>query len=265
MIWTSYIRGFKLYLNVEKGLSAHSIDAYGRDVEKLALFIENEYGELQVQNLRTDHVRTFLRELHQCDIDPRSQSRILSGLRAFSRYLMLEEVTREDWLENIESPKMGQKIPEVLTVEEVKALLESLDMSQPHAHRNRAMLEVLYACGLRVSELIQLRIDHVYHDLEIIKVTGKNNKERLIPISQRALKFLDIYLAERQHQPIAPEAAHCVFLNRRGKSIGRHMVYRIIRAAADQARLDKRISPHTLRHCFATHLVEGGADLRAVQ
>lgn len=265
MIWSSYVKSFKLYLNVEKGLSAHSIDAYARDVEKLARFIESEYGDLALKELGTEHIRSFLRELHHCDIDPRSQARILSGLRAFSNYLILEGITQQDWLENIDSPRIGSRIPDVLTVEEVKNLLESLDMSQPHAHRNRAMLEVMYACGLRVSELIQLRLDHIYKDLEIIKVTGKNNKERLIPISARALKFLDIYLQERALQKIAPDAAHLVFINRRGNSIGRHMVYRIIKAAAEEAGLKKSVSPHTLRHCFATHLVEGGADLRAVQ
>lgn len=265
MLWNSYIKSFKLYLNVEKGLSPHSIEAYGRDVEKLADFIEKEYGEMPVEQLEINHIRTFLRELHHCDIDPRSQSRILSGLRAFSKYLLMEGVTRHDWVEQIESPRMGHKIPEVLTVEEVKKLLESMDMSQPHAHRNRAMMEVMYACGLRVSELTQLRMDHIYKELGFIKVRGKNNKERLIPISDRALKFLDFYLDERKNQSVTLEASHLVFLNRRGKSLGRHMVYLIIKSAAEVAGIQKKVSPHTLRHCFATHLVEGGADLRAVQ
>lgn len=265
MIWNTYIRGFRLYLNVEKGLSPHSIDAYGRDVEKLARFIEKDYGEIPLTDLETHHIRSFLRELHLCDIDPRSQSRILSGLRAFSQYLILEEIAGTDLLDKIETPKMGKKIPEVLSVEEIKSLMESWDMSQPYAHRNRAMLEILYACGLRVSELTQLHLDHIYKDLEIIKVKGKNNKERLVPISRRALRFLELYLQERQKYPIKPEFRHLVFLNRHGKSIGRHMVYLIIREAAERAGLEKNISPHTLRHCFATHLVEGGADLRAVQ
>ena len=265
MIWHTYIRGFKLYLNVEKGLSEHSIAAYEGDVEKLARFIEKENGELPLQDLETDHIRSFLRELHRCDIDPRSQSRILSGLRAFSQYLILEEVIKSDMLENIEAPKIGKKIPEVLSIGEVKSLLESFDMSLPHAHRNRAILEVLYACGLRVSELTQLQMNHVYQDLEMIKVTGKNNKERLVPISLRALKHMNLYLEERSNQPIKPDFRHIVFLNRRGRSLTRHMIYHIIKEAGERANIQKNISPHTLRHCFATHLVEGGADLRAVQ
>lgn len=265
MIWNTYIRGFKLYLNVEKGLSAHSIDAYGRDVEKLARFVEKEYGEMGVAEVDIHHLREFLRELNHCDIDPRSQTRILSGLRAFFQYLLLENVMARDVMENIESPRLGKKIPEVLTVEEVRQLLESLDMSLPHAHRNRAMLEVLYACGLRVSELTGLRLDHIYEDLEMIRVLGKNNKERLVPISSRALRYLHLYLEERNGLPVRPEAKHLVFLNRRGRSISRHMVYRIVKETAEHAGLKKSISPHTLRHCFATHLVEGGADLRAVQ
>ncbi len=265
MIWNTYIRGFKLYLNVEKGLSAHSIDAYGRDVEKLARFIEKEYGEMVVSEVDIHHLRDFLRELNKCDIDPRSQTRILSGLRAFFQYLLLENVIVNDVMENIESPRIGKKIPEVLTVEEVRQLLECLDMSQPHAHRNRAMLEVLYACGLRVSELTGLRLDHIYEDLEMIRVLGKNHKERLVPISSRAIRYLRLYLEERKDLPVRSEAKHLVFLNRRGRSISRHMVYRIVKETAEQAGLKKNISPHTLRHCFATHLVEGGADLRAVQ
>ncbi|MBZ0100480.1 MAG: site-specific tyrosine recombinase XerD [Taibaiella sp.] len=265
MIWHTYIRGFKLYLNVEKGLSEHTIAAYERDVEKLARFIEKENGDLPLQELETGHVRSFLRELHQCDIDPRSQSRILSGLRAFSQYLMLEEVIKSDMLENVEAPKIGKKIPEVLSVGEVKSLLECFDMSLPHAHRNRAMLEVLYACGLRVSELTQLQMNHIYKDLEMIKVTGKNNKERLVPISLRALKYINFYLEERNNQPIKPEFRHIVFLNRRGRALTRQMIFHVIKEAAERAKIQKNISPHTLRHCFATHLVEGGADLRAVQ
>lgn len=265
MIWHTYIRGFKLYLNVEKGLSEHSISAYERDVEKLARFIEMKHGELPVPQLEDNHIRAFLQELNQCDIDPRSQSRILSGLRAFSQYLILEEVIKTDLLENIESPKIGKKIPEVLSVDEVKSLLESFDMSQPHAQRNRAMLEVLYACGLRVSELTNLKMDHIYEELEMIKVTGKNNKERLIPISRRALKHLNYYLDERSGGQVKSEARHIVFLNRRGRGLTRHMIYHIIKDASKRAGLEKNISPHTLRHCFATHLVEGGADLRAVQ
>lgn len=265
MIWNTYLRGFKLYLNVEKGLSTHSISAYERDVEKLARYVEREYGDLPIQDLETNHIRFFLQELHLCDIDPRSQSRILSGLRAFSQYLILEEIITTDVLEHIEAPKIAQRIPEVLSVEEVKDLLESFDMSQPLAHRNRALLEVLYACGLRVSELIKLHMDHIYEDLEMIKVLGKSNKERLVPISSRALKFLNLYLTERNDGIIKPEARHLVFLNRRGRGLTRHMIYHIIKEAGERAGIEKNISPHTLRHCFATHLVEGGADLRAVQ
>ena len=265
MIWYTYIRGFKLYLNVEKGLSSHSIEAYKRDVEKLAKFVEKTSGDLPIQGLKDKHIRDFLRELHNCDIDPRSQSRILSGLRAFSKYLILEDVIKSDLFENIDSPRLSKKIPEVLSVSEVKSLLESFDLSEPLAHRNRAMLEILYACGLRVSELTRLQMDHIYEDLEMIKVTGKNNKERLVPISRRALKCLNLYLEERKESPIKNEYKHIVFLNRRGRNLTRHMVYHIIRDAKERVGIEKKVSPHTFRHCFATHLVEGGADLRAVQ
>lgn len=265
MLWNTYIRGFKLYLNVEKGLSNHTISAYERDITKLAKFIESSEGEISVDRVHVRNIRQFMEELHHCAIDPRSQSRILSGLRAFFKYLVLEEVIVTDVMENIESPKMPSKIPEVLSVEEVKRLLESPDMSSPLGRRNRAVLEVLYACGLRVSELTHLRMDHIYPELKIIKVTGKNNKERLIPISRRAMKYLQSYLTERNINTIDPKHKNYVFLNKHGRQIGRHMIYRIIKEMSEVAGLEKNISPHTLRHCFATHLVEGGADLRAVQ
>lgn len=265
MLWNTYLRGFQLYLNVEKGLSIHTISAYVRDVEKLARFAEKDYGDLAIGAISTLHIRQFLENLHKTGIDPRSQARILSGLRAFFNYLILEDVLTINVMEDIEAPKTGKKIPEVLSVEEVKRLMEGIDMSHPLAHRNRAILEMMYACGLRVSELTHLAMDHVYSELEMIKVRGKNNKERLVPISKRALKYLDLYLQERRHYPIKKPSRHIVFLNRRGSQLTRHMIYHIIQGAALQSGQQKQISPHTLRHCFATHLVEGGADLRAVQ
>jgi len=265
MLWNTYLRGFKIYLDIEKGLSEHTISAYLLDVEKLARFIEQIFGELPVQDISTTHLRHFLENLHHCDIDPRSQARILSGLRAFFSYLFLEEIVTENVLDDIEAPTIGKNIPEVLSVSEVKQLLEGIDMSHPQAQRNRAIMEVIYACGLRVSELINLSMDHIFTELEMIKVRGKNNKERLIPISTRALKYLNLYLHQRRNEPIQENYGHIVFLNRRGRQLSRHMIYHIIRDAATQSDLKKQISPHTLRHCFATHLVEGGADLRAVQ
>lgn len=265
MLWHSYIRGFKMYMDVEKGLSPNTISAYTRDVEKLADFIEQGQGEVAVAEITTEHIRHFLAFLRQCEIDPRSQSRILSGLRAFFSYLTIENIISADVTDRIEAPKIGTKIPVVLSVEEVKKLMEGIDLSDPRGHRNRAILEMLYACGLRVSELTGLTMEAVYPELEMIKVRGKNNKERLVPVSQRALKFLNLYLKDRAQNPVKQEHKHIVFLNRRGRQLSRSMIFRIIREAAEQSGLDKNISPHTLRHCFATHLVEGGADLRAVQ
>lgn len=265
MLWNTYLRGFKMYLHVEKGLSEHTMAAYLTDVEKLTRFTVQTFGEIPVQKVDTAHVRRFLEDLHHCGIDPRSQARILSGLRAFFNYLLLEEVINANVLEGIQSPATGKKIPEVLSVSEVKQLLEGTDMSHPQAQRNRAIMEVMYACGLRVSELISLRMDHIFPELEMIKVRGKNNKERLIPISKRALKYLNLYLLQRRIEPIREESRHIVFLNRRGQQLSRHMIYRIVRDAEKHSGLNKQISPHTLRHCFATHLVEGGADLRAIQ
>lgn len=265
MLWNTYLRGFKMYLHVEKGLSEHTISSYLHDVEKLSRFISAHYGDLPVPDVTTTHIRHFLKNLHQCHIDPRSQSRIVSGLRSFFSYLILEEIIPVNTMDGIEAPSTGKKIPKVLSVPEIKQLMEGLDMSHPQAQRNRAILEIMYACGLRVSELIHLSMNHLYLELDMIKVLGKNNKERLIPISQRAQKYLNLYLHQRRQDPIDENHQHFVFLNRRGKQLSRHMVYRIVRDAAEQSNLKKQISPHTLRHCFATHLVEGGADLRAVQ
>lgn len=265
MLWNTYIKGFKNFLQAERGLSHHSIQAYSKDVEKLATFAEQKYGDIPVSKIQLDHLRQFIIELSQIGLDSRSQSRIISGLRAFFKFLLIEDLISQNPTDDLELPKIGNKIPDVLSVTEVKKLLESIDMSLPHATRNRSILELLYACGLRVSELVNLQIDFLYLDLGMIKVRGKNDKERLIPISPRAAKFLLLYLDERNKDKVNEGFKHIVFLNRRGKQLTRHMIYHIIKDATIQAGLKQKISPHTLRHCFATHLIEGGADLRTVQ
>ncbi|GAA5221787.1 site-specific tyrosine recombinase/integron integrase [Membranihabitans marinus] len=265
MLWRTYIRGFSTYLRIERGLSQNSILAYSKDVEKLALFVYKTDGDIGLQQLSIDVIRSFLTGLHQIGIDSRSQSRILSGLRAFFKYLLIEEVIDNDPTEGIEMPKISKKIPDVLSIRDTKILLEGIDLSKPHATRNKAIIEILYACGLRVSELINLQIDHIFLDVEMIKVRGKNDKERLVPISPRAIKYLHFYLMERRISPISESDKHIVFLNRRGRKLTRHMIYHIIKTTATEVGLPYKISPHTLRHCFATHLIEGGADLRTVQ
>lgn len=265
MLWKTYIRGFATYLKIEKGLSQNTIDAYTRDVSRMAQYIHQSHGEMSIQSLNVQHLRVFIKALNTAEINRRSQSRILSGIRAFFKYLMIEDQINHDPSESIDLPKASQKIPDVLSVGEIKLLLEGLDMSHPTATRNRAIIEIMYACGLRVSEVVNLPMDHLYLDLDMIKVRGKNSKERLIPISARAKKFLVIYLAERQKQKINPTHHHIVFLNRHGKKLTRHMIYHIIKSIAVDVGIHQKISPHTLRHCFATHLLEGGADLRTVQ
>jgi integrase/recombinase XerD len=267
MDWKSSIKGFKAYLLLEKSMSSHSIEAYLRDVSKLQQFIEMKYPELQILKIQDNHLSEFVIYLHQLGLEAKSQARIISGVRAFFKYLLLEDLIHDDPSELIDSPKLRRTLPDVLSYEEIAAIFSVMDMSQPHAQRNRAMLETLYACGLRVSELITLKISGYFPEEGFIKVIGKNNKERLIPIGDEAVKHIELYLnTERKHiSPSDKTAEDILFLNRRGKGLTRVMIFLIIKQLAEQAGIQKTISPHTFRHSFATHLVEGGADLRAVQ
>lgn len=262
MKWKTAIQGFKAYMLLERKLSQHSISAYLSDIDKLHEFFRDK----EPAEITGDDMEKFLAELNTGDISKRSQSRILSGIRAFYHYLILEREIVNSPLENIDSPRVGMKIPEVLSLSEIDAIIDAVDLSHPQGHRNKAIIETLYACGLRVSELCELKISDIHKDLGYIKVRGKNRKERLIPIHDEAMKAIEYYqMGMRREVDIKPEYADYLFLNRRGRKLTRVMIFTIIKDLAKAAGIDKNISPHTFRHSFATHLVERGADLRVVQ
>lgn len=266
MTWMDAIKGFEFYLRLEKSLSQNSIEAYLTDVHKLCSFAGGLDGPLAPEEVDTELIREMLRFFREAGLTERTQARIVSGIKAFYRYLLLEGIIKEDPSERIESPKIGRKLPEVLTISEIDAMENAVDLSKPEGHRNRAMIEVMYSCGLRVSELVNLRISHIHRKDEYLRILGKGNKERLVPIGSRALKEIDLYLPWRNLLPsIDPRNSDILFLNRHGKKLTRVMVFLIVKDLAEKAGIRKQISPHTLRHSFATHLIEGGADLRAVQ
>jgi integrase/recombinase XerD len=267
MDWDSTLRGFQAFLTLEKGLSSHSIEAYGRDVRRLALYMNRDLGIGSPAAVTASDLERFLHLLNETEISRRSQARILSGIRSYFQYLIMEDILRADPTELVDAPKMDQYLPEVLSYEEIRRMIDSIDKSHPQGTRNVAIIETLYASGLRVTELVNLRISHIYPDLQFIRVIGKNNKERLIPIGEEALHCIQLYLEGDRNRMmnIDPAAKDILFLNRRGKKLSRVMIFNIIKEAAATAGVNKTISPHSLRHSFATHLVEGGADLRAVQ
>ena len=264
MSWESAILSFKSYLIIERSLSANSVDAYIRDVKKLADFAkEKEKTELQIE--RSD-LSEFISNISKSGVAARSQSRIISGIKAFYKYLIMEDYITANPTELLESPKIGMKLPDTLSIKEIDKLIAAIDLSKAEGERNRAMLEILYSCGLRVTELITLKLSNVSFVEGFIKVVGKGNKERLAPIGNTALKYLNIYINEvRNHQEIKKGYKDIIFLNRRGKQLTRVMIFTIIKQLAKKIGLKKNISPHTFRHSFATHLIQGGADLRAVQ
>jgi integrase/recombinase XerD len=267
MDWDSTISGFLAFLTLEKGLSPHSIEAYGRDVKRLALYMSRDLGVRSPASVSANELQKFLHLLNETEISRRSQARIMSGIRSYFQYLIMEDILKADPTELVDSPKMDQYLPEVLSYEEIRGMIESIDKSHPQGTRNVAIIETMYASGLRVSELTSLRISHIYPDLQFIRVIGKNNKERLIPIGEEALHCIKLYMEGDRNRMmnIDPAAKDILFLNRRGKKLSRVMIFNIIKEAAASAGIIKTISPHSLRHSFATHLVEGGADLRAVQ
>jgi integrase/recombinase XerD len=268
-MWDMHIKHFGNYLKLERSLSVNSIDAYLRDVEKLRQFMEMKHPSVNATKLSTKHLQGFLQYINELGMSAFSQARILSGIKAFYKYLLFEELIDRDPTTLIEGPKLGRKLPDTLSYPEIEKLLEAVDLSKPEGARNRAMLEVLYSSGLRVSELIALKLTNVHFDLGFLRVIGKGNKERLVPIGRDAMKFLKIYVNEVRGKPPhrAPQKGQEVFafLNRNGRKLTRVMVFTIIKNLAKAIGLKKRISPHTFRHSFATHLIEGGADLRAVQ
>ncbi len=259
------INGYASFLRLEKGLSENSISAYAADMEKLFQFTTNTLNKATVEELSQQDVELFLASLESSGLNKRSQARTLSGVKGFFRYLMLDDVIMNDPTELLQGPKVGRKLPTVLSIEEIDLIIGAIDLSKAEGQRNKAMLETLYSCGLRVSELVGLCISNLHFGEGYIKVVGKGNKERLVPISHRAIKEIESYYIDRNM--LTPDAASkdILFLNRRGKQLTRVMIFTIIKRLVTATGIMKTISPHTFRHSFATHLVEGGADLRAVQ
>ena len=265
-MWSTLIRQFRHYLKLERSLSENSIEAYSLDVQKLADFAEKEFPQKSLLELELEHLRRFVNTLASLEISVYTQARIISGIKAFYRFLMYEDRIKEDPAQLLEAPKLGRKLPDTLSYPEIEQLLDAIPLGEPEGHRNRAMLEILYSSGLRVSELVELKKSQVFTEIGFLKVVGKGNKERLVPIGKDALRYLKIYQElVRVHQTPAKGHEEYVFLNRRGQKLTRVMIFLIIKKTAEQAGIKKNISPHTFRHSFATHLIEGGADLRAVQ
>jgi len=264
--WKSSLRGFKAYLKLERSLSANTIEAYLHDVDKLLQFFASRSEEKEPSKVTSNDLKGFLVWVNELGMIPPTQARVLSGLKAFFKYLVLDNKMEIDPSALLESPKMTRKLPDTLNIIEINSLIDAIDLSKPEGMRNKAMLETLYGSGLRVSELTGLKISNLHLDIEFIKILGKGNKERLVPIGSEAIKFLRMYIEDiRVHLPIKPGMEDFVFLNRRGSPLSRVMVFLIIKDLAKTAGITKSISPHTFRHSFATHLIEGGADLRAVQ
>lgn len=264
MDWLTTKKDFKRYLEFERNLSGNSVHAYLNDVRKLEVYCEDL--NLEIEKVTAQHIQHFLLWINEFALSPFTQARLLSGLKTFFNFLQIEYDLATNPCELIETPRLARKMPSVLNIEEIDSLINAIDLSKPEGMRNKAIIEVLYGCGLRVSELINLKISNLFLDVEFIKVEGKGNKERLIPVGQQAIKYLKIYMDDiRVHQSIKSGKEDFVFLNRRGSSLSRVMVFIIVKDLAQKIGLEKEISPHTFRHSFASHLVEGGADLRAVQ
>lgn len=265
-MWKEYIKGFKAYLQLEKSLSPNSVEAYIHDLQLLIQYLSNKDQLIPPEAVRYEDLAGFVIEIHEMGLAATSQSRIISGIRNFFKYCLSENIVQSDPSSLLESPKQGRKLPDFLTINEIQKISDAIDLSTPEGARNKAIIETLYSCGLRVSELTGLLISQVYPEAGFVRVTGKGSKERLIPIGSEALKYIDIYLKQvRIHQPVLKGFEDILFLNRRGKALSRVMIFIIIKNLAEKAGIKKNISPHTFRHSFATHLVEAGADLRAVQ
>ncbi|HOD09925.1 MAG TPA: site-specific tyrosine recombinase XerD [Flavobacterium sp.] len=265
MNWNSYIKSFQSYLKIERGLSKNTIDNYTFDLERLLLFLSQNQIEVSPITIKEETIQQFIYTISK-ELNARSQARILSGLKSFFNYLIFEDYRTDNPMELIETPKIGRKLPDTLSLQEIDALISAIDLSKPEGERNRAMLETLYGCGLRVSELVTLKISDLFFEEDFIKITGKGNKQRFVPIANSTKKYIDIYKNTiRNHLQISKNHEDTLFLNRRGKQLTRAMIFTIIKNLAVTINLQKNISPHTLRHSFATHLLENGADLRSIQ
>lgn len=266
MNWATITKQFQNYLKIERGHSENTVQAYIRDVIKLREFLEISNINKQANQITLKELSAFLKYLGELEASEYTQARIISGIKSFYKFLIEENLIDDDPTQLLEAPKIGRKLPDTLSFQEIETILSHIDLSTPEGARNRAIIEVLYSSGLRVSELTGLQIANLYTDLGFLKVIGKGNKERLVPIGKEALKYVTIYMDEiRVHVNIKPDHKHILFLNRRGAQLTRAMIFTIVKRATEAAGIKKTVSPHTFRHSFATHLIEGGANLRAVQ
>lgn len=266
MNWEESKKGYETFLRLEKSLSQNSVSAYLNDINKLISFITKNFPVISPETLKLSQLRKFVEGMTEIGVSPRTQARTISGIKSFYKFLLIEEVVENDPTTLLESPKIGRKLPDVLTDEEINQLIDSIDLLKPEGLRNRAILETLYSCGLRVSELVSLRMSNLHFEQEFVKISGKGEKERLVPISKRAIEDIKRYLVGyRKKLKIDKSGENILFLNRRGKKLSRVMIFTIIKTLGAKINLKKSISPHTFRHSFASALVKGGADLRAVQ
>ncbi len=266
-MWEAYLKGFKAYLQLERSMSDNTVEAYLHDVAMLRDHINDTYKGVGVESVELEHLHSLMAAIFDLGLSAATQSRVLSGIKSFFRYLTLEEVIKKDPTELLDAPKQKRALPHVLSIEDIDKVLASIDHSTPEGTRNHAIIETMYSCGLRVSEVVTLRLTNLYLDVGFIKVIGKGNKERLVPIGENAIKHIKLYLNHvRSHLPIIrTDSEDTLFLNRRGTGLSRVMVFLILKDLAQKAGIGQEVHPHTLRHSFATHLVERGADLRAVQ
>lgn len=265
-MWENYKRGYKAYLQLERSLSDNSVEAYCRDIEKLTQFLLLANNLKTPEELELKDLQQFIKYISELEMTASSQSRIISGIRSFYKYCLIENITTKDPSLLLEAPRTRRTLPDILSFGEIENIINAIDLSTPEGGRNKAILEVLYSCGLRVTELVNLQVSHLYLDVGFIRVIGKGDKERLVPIGQSAIKYINIYKSEiRVHVPVKKGHEDILFLNRRGAKLTRVMIFLFLKDLVKKAGITKSISPHTFRHSFATHLVEGGADLRAVQ
>lgn len=265
-MWEGYKKGFKAYLQLEKSLSDNTVQAYMQDLEKLTQYLLLINAEKSPRQIVLSDLEAFVKWISELGMTPSSQSRIISGIKNFYKYCLQEQIATKDPTALLEAPKLKRSLPDVLSFDEIESIIGAIDLSTPEGVRNKAVIETLYSCGLRVSELVNLKISCLYFDVGFIRVIGKGDKERLVPVGGSAIKHVEIYKNNvRVHTPVKPGNEDILFLNRRGRKLSRVMIFMIIKDLAKQAGITKNISPHTFRHSFATHLVEGGADLRAVQ
>ncbi len=266
MKWDSYINGYASYLKLERSLSSNSVASYVEDAEKLSHFFSSEHASITPQKVTADVLREFIAWINKKGLSGRSQARVLSGVKGFFKYLILENVIQDNPATLLESPRIGRKLPDTLSIEEIDSIISAIDLSRPEGTRNKAILETLYSCGLRVSELVNMKISNYFPEIGYVKITGKGNKERLVPIGNTAIKCIRLYREGiRVHLKPQRGSEDILFLNRNGRKLTRVMIFIIIKQLVEKAGIKKTISPHTFRHSFATHLINGGADLRAVQ